>query len=128
LDNIIYSGQINIIKNDKLRELLSKWKNFLYDIKEDETWSIDARNNIARPFIFKNGNLIDIYEYELKDTDITSGFNSDYRAIYESLEFENLVFSHRWWNKKNETGYKWLLTKVEEIISLCEEEIKLKNK
>ncbi|MCE2612346.1 hypothetical protein LVD13_05120 [Flavobacteriaceae bacterium D16] len=128
LDNIIYSGHINIIKNDNLRELLSNWDGILYDVKEDETWGINARNNIARPFIMKNANLVDIHEMELEGKKITSGFNTDYKAIYNSLEFENLVNSHRWWNRKNEWGYENLKETVDKIIALCEEEIRLKNK
>ena len=36
--------------------------------------------------------------------------------------------SNRIWNMKNERGYKNLKIKIEEIILLCEENIKLKKK
>ena len=127
LDNIISSGQIHIIKNKELKKYLANWGGVLHDIKEDETWAIDARNNMLLPFIYKNSNYINISGVYLSERNISSGFTTDYKAIYNSLEFENLVNSQLIWNMKNEWGYKRLKSMVEEIISLCEGEIGMKQ-
>jgi len=42
LADIINSGKIHIIQNEKLRNNLSNWNGLLGDVKEDETWAVDA--------------------------------------------------------------------------------------
>ena len=128
LDDIINSGKIHVLKNEKLKKYLSNWEAALNDVKEDETWGVNARNNILLPFIYSNSNYINISQRNIYNKNITSGFNTDYKDIYKLLEFENLVISQVIWNGKNERGYKRLKKMVEEIIFLCEKDIKLKNK
>lgn len=128
LDNIISSGQIHVIKNKELKKYLANWEGVLQDIKEDETWAIDARNTILLPYIYKHSNYVNISGVYLSDRNISSGFTGDYKAIYNSLEFENLVNSQLIWNVKNEWGYKRLKSMVEEIIGLCEGDIAMKQK
>ena len=107
---------------------LSNWDGILSDVKEDEVWAVNERNNIIYPFIYRNSSCVRISQTnESYDDDILSGFSKDYRDIYKLLEFENLVNSHRLWNRKNEMNYQQLKKIVEEIIFLCEQEIKLKR-
>ena len=125
LSDIINSGKIQIIKNEKLKNHLSNWNAILNDVKEDETWAVNERNNITYPFLFKNSNYTNITQDGRDNNRITSGFNTDYKDIYKIFEFENLVNSHRIWNRKNELNYQRLKSIVEEIITLCEHEISL---
>ncbi len=127
LSDIINSGKIQIIKNQKLKNYLSNWSGILNDVKEDETWAVDERNNIIYPFLYQNSNYITISQGLGENNKITSGFDTDYKKIYKFLEFENLVNSHRIWNRKNELNYKRLKSRIEEIITLCEQEISLQN-
>jgi len=128
LNDIINSGKIHVLKNESLKTILSNWGGMLNDVKEDETWAVNERNTITYPFLYKNSNYLNISRSAVKDNEITSGFTTDFKDIYKLQEFENLVNSHRIWNAKNERGYKNLQIKVEEIILLCEQDIKLKNK
>jgi hypothetical protein len=123
ISDIISSGKIQIIQNEKLRNLLSNWNGMLNDVKEDETWAVNSRNNIIYPFLHKNLNSTSTSQ----NNEISTGFDSDYRTIYKLMEFENLVNSHRIWNRKNEWNYKGLKNKIEEIITICEEEIDFKK-
>ena len=125
LSDIINSGKIQIIKNEKLKNHLSNWNAILNDVKEDETWAVNERNDITYPFLFQNSNYTNITQDGRDNNKITSGFNSDYKDIYKFLEFENLVNSHRIWNRKNELNYQRLKSRIEEIITLCEQEINL---
>ncbi|WP_228853504.1 DUF6090 family protein [Aegicerativicinus sediminis] len=127
MSDIINSGKIHIIKNEELKNHLSNWNGLLNDVKEDETWAINERNNISFPFLYKNSNYTKITENIRDDTSITSGFETDYTEIYQSLEFENLVNSQRIWNMKNERNYIRLKERIEKIISLCDQEISSKK-
>jgi len=127
LDNIINSGKIHILKNENLKTNLSNWNGVLNDVKEDESWAVNERNSITYPFIYKHSNYINVSQTDLRNKNITSGFITNYKDIYKLLEFENLINSHRIWNAKNEWSYKRLKKTVEEIISLCEQDIKLKK-
>ena len=127
LNDIISSGKIQIIKNEKLKNLLSNWNGILNDVKEDETWAVNERNAIIYPFLYKNSNYTDITVSPRKKNTITSGFDTDYKAVYKLMEFENLVNGHRIWNAKNEGNYKRLKIKIEEIIALCEQELDIKK-
>ena len=127
LENIISSGKIQIIKNEKLKNLLSSWNGFLNDVKEDETWAVNERNQFIFPFLYKNSNYISITNGGKQNSQIASGFDADYKEVYKLLEFENLVNSQRIWNRKNERNYKNLKRSIDEIIALCQQEISLKK-
>lgn len=128
LDNIINSGKIHIIRNERLKNSLSNWDGILNDVKEDEGWAVTERNNIIYPFIYRNSSYVRITQsHGYYKGNIISGFSKNYRDIYKLLEFENLVNSRRIWNIKNEENYHRLKKVVEEIISLCEQEIELKR-
>ena len=123
LNDIISSGKIQIIKNEKLKNYLSSWNGILNDVKEDEIWAVNERNNIIYPFLYKNSNYTSTTQSNRKNNKITSGFDTDYKAIYKFIEFENLVNSQRIWNIKNERNYEGLKSKIEGIIALCKQEI-----
>ncbi len=127
LENIISSGKIQIIKNEKLKNLLSSWNGFLNDVKEDETWAVNERNQFIFPFLYKNSNYTSITSDGKQNSQIASGFDADYKEVYKLLEFENLVNSTRIWNRKNERNYKNLKRSIDEIIALCQQEISLKK-
>jgi len=127
ISDIINSGKIQIIKNEKLKKLLSNWNGVLNDVKEDETWAVNERNTIIYPFLYKHSNYTKITNNLRRKDKITSGFKTDYKAIYNMLEFENLVNGYRIWNAKNEGNYKRLKSEIEEIIALCKQEIDLKK-
>ena len=127
LSDIINSGKIQIIKNEKLKNYLSNWNGILNDVKEDETWAVNERNNIVFPFIYKHSNYINLTQGRVESNSIISGFETDYKDMYKYKEFENLVLSHMIWNGKNEWNYKKLKSSIEEILKLCEQELSLKK-
>jgi hypothetical protein len=127
ISDIISSGKIQIIKNERIKNFLSNWNGILNDVKEDETWAVNERNNVIYPFLYKHSNYTSTTQSMSQNIEITSGFDTDYKAVYKFLEFENLVNSQRIWNRKNERNYKNLKSRIEEIITLFEQEINLKK-
>ena len=127
ISDIISSGKIQIIKNERIKNFLSNWNGILNDVKEDETWAVNERNTIIYPFLYKHSNYTSTTQSMSQNTEITSGFDTDYKAVYKLIEFENLANSQRRWNRKNERNYKYLKSKIEEIITLCEQEVDLKK-
>ncbi|WP_418604572.1 DUF6090 family protein [Hwangdonia sp.] len=127
ISDIISSGKIQIIRNERIKNFLSNWNGILNDVKEDETWAVNERNNVIYPFLYKHSNYTSTTQSNSQNTEITSGFDTDYKAVYKFLEFENLANSQRIWNRKNERNYKNLKSRIEEIIILFEQEINLKK-
>ena len=57
LNSLITSGQINIIKNDTLKNALIKWKELISDYQEEELHFDDFKANHLVPFISQNANV-----------------------------------------------------------------------
>ena len=118
LTTLLNTGKIQIIENDSLRNLLSNWPSVLRDVKEDEGWAIEQRNNFILPYINKHYSSITEY------SDMKSGFSIPYTKIYQSVEFENIVDGYRRFNRANERNYTYLLSSINDVIRLCEQELK----
>lgn len=117
ISTLLNTGKIQIIRNDSLRNLLSNWPSKIEDVKEDEVWAIDRRNNFIIPYLNKHYSSISEY------SDLSSGFAISYKDIYQKIEFENIIDSHRSFNRNNERNYTILLSSLNHVIDLCQQEI-----
>jgi hypothetical protein len=121
LDDILNSGRLHIISSDTLREKLANWPSALEDVKEDERWTVEIRNNQILPFLQQ---YYSIHHY----SGIDSGFDWGYKEVFKMKEFENLVDQHRNLNYANERNYRDLKAYIAEIITLCSIELSNRNK
>ena len=121
LDDILNSGRLHIISSDTLREKLANWPSALEDVKEDERWAVEIRNEQTLPF------LQQYYSIHHR-MGIDSGFDWDYREVFRMKEFENLVDQHRYLNYANERNFRGLKAYIAEIITLCSMELKNRQK
>jgi hypothetical protein len=78
LNNLISSGNLNIIKNDSLRTHLARWSGILEDVKEDEKRLIEFGDNRMNPIRLQYLNP------RTESTYIDP-------ALFENLMFENIV-------------------------------------
>lgn len=121
LDDILNSGKLHIISSDTLREKLANWPSALEDVKEDEKWTVEIRNEQTLPFLQQN---YSIHPY----SGIDSGFDWDYKEVFRMKAFENLVDQHRHLNYANERNYNELKAYISEILSLCALELENRRK
>ena len=100
INEIINSGQLNIIKNEELRNRISNWSGLVDDTQRDaDIANKHAFDNMVM-YLSKNGRISNlpvgneiIQNLNIKSKP-TSSFEVDYQKIMSSLEFENLVAWH----------------------------------
>jgi hypothetical protein len=89
LQSGISSGEINLIINEDLTNMLFSWKDLVADAREDELRSLDTRL-AAKPVIEKYVRNVDY-----RSTDRTemgkSKFSSDYRGLVQDPLFEDYI-------------------------------------
>ncbi len=124
LDQILNTGRIQIIQNDSLQNLLANWKKELEDhkVETEDLLHIFRRDQII-PFIIK------YYTYDLGGARMESynlkpsGFDFDYKAIYQKSEFENMLYNRiarmDWANRE----YNILIDHCNTFISIIQSEI-----
>ena len=125
IDDLLSSGNIYLVKNDSLRQKLTNWSKELFDHKteSENDHAIWYRNDFL-PFMQKN------YSYEkrgnnlLTDLDFKTSFNEDYKSIYESKEFENIVITKLILFDNANKGYTELIKIIDKILLVIDKEIK----
>lgn len=100
INEIINSGQLNIIKNEELRNHISNWSGLVNDTQRDgDIANKHAFDNMIM-YLSKNGRIsnLPIGSEIIQSLNIkpkpTSSFDFDYQKLMSSLEFENLVGWH----------------------------------
>jgi hypothetical protein len=86
LASTVSSGDIHLIENDSLVNLLFKWPSMVSDSKEEEL--------LAQQLLFEQKNDL-LFRY-IRDVDVwntvwKSPFNSDYEGLLKNPDFENAV-------------------------------------
>jgi hypothetical protein len=100
INEIINSGQLNIIKNEELKNRISNWSGLLEDTQRDgDIANKHAFDNMVM-YLSKNGSISNLpignrlaQNLNLKPKS-TSSFEFDYQNLMSSSEFENLVSWH----------------------------------
>ena len=112
LNNLISSGQLNLIKNDSLRIILSKWFGEVQDVKEDEVRIMNYGDTYLEPLRLKFLNY---------HTD--SHFYRNSVTLLENPEFENMVVRLFRGIDYIIENYESLDLKIENILKLINQEI-----
>lgn len=113
LNNLMGSGELNLIKNDSLRLLLSRWFGELQDIKEDEVRIIDYGDTYLTPFII-----------EFYNANKASRFKRNTISLFENPQFENIVSRRSKGIGYIIENYKGLNLEIDKILDLIDAEIK----
>lgn len=112
LTNLISSGQLNLIKNDSLRLILSKWFGEVQDVKEDELRLMNYGDTFLEPIRL---------QYLKYHPDSTFDRNTD--ELLKNPEFENIVSRMSKAVKYIIENYKILDLEIDRILAQIEQEI-----
>ncbi len=113
LNNLISSGQLNLIKNDSLRLILSKWFGEVQDVKEDESRLMKYGDTFLEPI------RLQYLNYKSGST-----FDRSPLDILKNPEFENVVFRiYRGVNYIIE-NYEVLGHEIDRILSMVDQELR----
>jgi hypothetical protein len=129
IDEIINSGQLNIIRNEELKNLVSNWSRVMTDVQKNFDIADGHLYNVLIPYLMENSNLRNIprQPHLFRKTDLPkippSNFRSDYKPLVTSLKFENLVNQHSWNLIWIINEYMDIQSYLEMTISLLENEI-----
>ncbi|WP_028872508.1 DUF6090 family protein [Psychroserpens burtonensis] len=131
LNDLINSGNLGLIKNNVLRNLLSSWLSELIDLKESEN-STQKNNVDTIDFIIKNGSFLNAdqarnYNSSLNITLPESGFEINNNHLLKLPEFENRVENQIILCDISANKYKTCIKLNTEILQLLESEIRTKN-
>lgn len=128
LDDLISSGNLGIIKNQKLRNKLSSWNPIYNFIKSREVELEKGRDRVTNMIIkqgsWLNADAVSTDEVVNNHTFPKSGFNVDNRDLLFELEFENNTENTIYQNDKLVQSHKKGLLLISEIQELLENEIK----
>ncbi|RIA09179.1 hypothetical protein OE09_1008 [Flavobacteriaceae bacterium MAR_2010_72] len=129
INEIINSGQLNIIKNEALKNRISNWSGLLEDAQRDgDIANKHALDNMVM-YIAKHGSLsnLPIANQILKDWNLRpkppTSFEVDYQSLMSSSEFENLVSWHAVNMAYILNEYLSFQSYIENIIDLIDAEI-----
>lgn len=124
--DIINSGNLNLIRNENLRRELASFNSTieLYKAQEDE-----ANRNLAqlRDYLNNNGSLRKIIEEGKNNPDynsVSSSFSN--KTLFESIEFENevMVYILLLRSSNGQRYYGALKAKIEHIVNALRTELK----
>lgn len=110
MQELISSGKLNLIKEENLKDNLFNWLQLLKDTNEDfKNQDLQAITMLevylSKTVSFKN--TISYHPYDFGDG-YSELFDRKYERIFNDLEFENLYYGKRFWNKVMINHYKEL--------------------
>lgn len=118
----ISSGNIHLIKNDTLINLLFSWQDVVADARENEDRSIDLRLE-SKPVIDRFVRSVDYRKFEHQDLG-ESKFTSDYKGLLNDPLFEDYI-SERYTFMLDAINELVIVKKQNErILELIEKELK----
>ncbi|WP_282043654.1 DUF6090 family protein [Winogradskyella flava] len=127
LNDLINSGNLDILKNDLLRNKLSSWQPTIQTIYNRQEAAEEFDEELIR-YIFKNGSWLNVDQVN-NDEIIDkiklpeSGFVIDNNNMLKSLEFENRVENQAVYYSILKDRYNKCLKLNEDIIQLLESEL-----
>ena len=129
---IINSGQLNIIKNEELKNQISNWSGKIEDTQRDgDIANKHAFDNMVM-YLSKNGSIsnLPIGNRLAQNLNLnrksTSSFEFDYQSLMSSSEFENLVGWHSINMLYLLNEYQSFRSYIENMIDLIDSETEIK--
>ncbi len=130
LDDLVNSGSLGIIRNQKLRNKLSSWNPAFDYIKSREKELEIARDRVSIMIIEKaswlNADAVSSAETVKNNVFPNSGFDIDNRNLLDELAFENNTENIIYQNDKLTLSHEKGLSLITQILELLEKEIKKK--
>ena len=127
LDDLVNSGSLGIIQNQKLRNKLSSWNPVFDFIKSRENELETARDRVSHMIIEKgswlNADAVSTAETVKNNTFPNSGFDIDNRTLLDELAFENNTENIIYQNDKLTQSHEKGLSLIAQILELLEIEI-----
>ncbi|MCR9253723.1 MAG: DUF6090 family protein [bacterium] len=97
-NQIITSGDFNLLKNQKLKKKLSTWTSDLIQVKEEEDAWNEFKNNVRTPFLVKHNIARDLYSIvwnhnQMNDTfiDETSSSQLSLSTSIKAINYDSIV-------------------------------------
>ncbi len=129
IDEIINSGQLNLVQNEELRNQVTNWSGALIDTQRDAVIAGDHMFNILLPFLSLKANISnvpfppDLLTSSMLQNKSRSAFPSENDQLLASKEFENLVSIHALNLMYMVSQLRKLQSYLEKTIQLIESEI-----
>ena len=139
-NNLINSGNLSLITNEKLKRLLSNWSSDVVAVQEIEVIWSDKVNQQLDPVLAELGIARDVANSWMKDSDhiwmLDDNFNASENTIgtsklstpvveiVASKELEGVVSNAITFNKPANSQSEALVNRINEIITLIDAEIK----
>lgn len=116
ISDLLQSGKLQLIKNEKLKSLLYKWTRNLK--KTDITYNrVELKiDNELVPYLSKYYSMKDIDRYGILQWKSKTLLNIDKLSIFEDIQFENIMDDYLYRVKSAGNNLKELLNVIEEII------------
>lgn len=140
-DNVINSGELSLLRNDKLKYLITSWSSEVIQVtEEEEDWN-NFKDDVRTPFLTKHNAIRDLLAHVWSNDDILVTFidkdeaplkidlgpskrNIDYDAIIKIPEFESMLAFGISRNSVANIQSKTLRKRIEEMLALIDLEIK----
>ena len=100
IDEVLSSGQLNIIQNKAIKNEISRWSSIIDDAKADIDITNDYAFNHLIPYLSKNASISNlligqaVVDSRILKAIPPSNFKANYESIMSSHEFENMVNWH----------------------------------
>jgi len=122
LRSAISSGEIHLINNDELIELLFSWEDVVRDSEEEATRQRNYQM-ITKEFRQKHIRLFDVWTQNTPGL-ISSNYTSDYKALFKDPEFEDYASGCFLWAFEYINELNIIKANNLEILKLIDEELK----
>jgi hypothetical protein len=99
-DEIINSGKLDILKNDALRVLITRWPAQLAEAREDIGFTVNNYNNNLMPFLIDNFPLANAeitkkwQNNKIRMYSNTSSFSTNFSDL-NMMKFESVIWHHK---------------------------------
>ncbi len=125
VQEIINSGRLSVLSDDKLRKALSAWQSGLESVKRQENYVVERRD-IGHDFFLKGGNFrrhLDLINDALLDPTPSKFPNNDFKFL-ENQEFESQLYLFIVASRNlNVVFYEPLRERINTIIALIKNDI-----
>ena len=132
LNEILNTGKLDIIQNDKLRNIISSWNKYMDELSEVDERLLYLDDHIKKPFYMKflpYRNRMK-YWYNFYSNGITkaeiskSNFQLDFDKSFYSIELENLLSNYILFGLIQKERLADIKEKIEEMITIIDSETK----